>query len=160
MVNRKFPTRRITRKILYPSPLGTLDSLPSYEYASQFRLLLHGRQALRPQCPHSNGGRGPDGIINFYRNHLVGKMPLDTKVEKVSRTVGGDQVGDELILSFTHDREIDFTPPAIPPLGSMWSCRRLLMKFEALKIIRLTSLQTLGALCSASSERSDRVVEA
>jgi carboxymethylenebutenolidase len=42
-------------------------------------------------------------------------MPADTKVVRISRTVGKDQVVDELILSFTHDREIDFLLPGIPP---------------------------------------------
>ena len=42
-------------------------------------------------------------------------MAANTKVVRISRTVGKDQVVDELILSFTHDREIDFILPGIPP---------------------------------------------
>jgi carboxymethylenebutenolidase len=44
-------------------------------------------------------------------------MPDDTKLVHISRTVGKDQVVDELILSFTHDREIDFILPGVPPAG-------------------------------------------
>ena len=44
-------------------------------------------------------------------------MPDDTKLVHISRTVGKDQVVDELILSFTHDREIDFILPGVPPTG-------------------------------------------
>ncbi|MFL6365653.1 MAG: hypothetical protein ACJ719_10705 [Nitrososphaeraceae archaeon] len=68
--------------------------------------------------PMLTGGRGYDEVYNFYKNHFVGKMPDDTKVERISRTVGKDQVVDELILKFTHDREIDFMIPGIAPTGS------------------------------------------
>ena len=44
-------------------------------------------------------------------------MPDDTKVVRISRTVDKDQVVDELMVSFTHDREIDFMLPGIPPTG-------------------------------------------
>jgi carboxymethylenebutenolidase len=44
-------------------------------------------------------------------------MPVDTKIERVSRTVGKDQVVDELIISFTHNREIKIMLPGIPPTG-------------------------------------------
>ena len=47
------------------------------------------------------GGIGHDSVYNFYKDYFVGKMPGDTKVECISRTVGKDQVVDELILKFT-----------------------------------------------------------
>jgi carboxymethylenebutenolidase len=50
---------------------------------------------------------------NFYRNHFVGKMPDDTKIERISRTVGKDQGVDEIILKFTHTREIEYMIPGI-----------------------------------------------
>jgi carboxymethylenebutenolidase len=52
--------------------------------------------------PVSTGSVGY-GVYNFYKNYFVGKMPDDTKLELISRTVGQDQVVDELILKFTHD---------------------------------------------------------
>ena len=67
--------------------------------------------------PVLTGGIGYDGVYDFYKNHFVGKMPDDTKVERISRTVGKDQVVDELILKFTHSREIDYLIPGIPPTG-------------------------------------------
>lgn len=42
-------------------------------------------------------------------------MPDDTKIVRISRTVDKEQVVDELVLSFTHDREIDFILPGVPP---------------------------------------------
>ena len=67
--------------------------------------------------PVMTGGVGYASIYDFYKNHFIGKMPADTKVLRISRIVGKDQVVDELILSFTHDREIDFIPPRVPPTG-------------------------------------------
>ena len=67
--------------------------------------------------PTLTGGIGYDGVYNFYKNDFVGKMPDDTKIVRVSRTVGKDKVVDELILSFTHDREIKIMLPGIPSTG-------------------------------------------
>jgi carboxymethylenebutenolidase len=61
--------------------------------------------------------QGYAGVYNFYKNHFIGKMPDDTKIMRISRTIGEDQVVDELVLSFTHDREIDFILPGVPPTG-------------------------------------------
>jgi carboxymethylenebutenolidase len=38
-------------------------------------------------------------------------------VEPISRTVGADQVVDELHISFTHDRVLDIMLPGIAPTG-------------------------------------------
>ena len=67
--------------------------------------------------PVMTGGIGYAGIYNFYKNHFIGKMPDDIKIVRISRTVGKDQVVDELILTFTHDREIDFILPGVPSTG-------------------------------------------
>jgi len=54
----------------------------------------------------------------FYRDHLVGKFfPPDVKMTDVSRTVGQDQVVEELVLSFTHTRPVDWILPGVPPTG-------------------------------------------
>ena len=67
--------------------------------------------------PMMTGGVGYDAVYNFYKNHFIGKMPDDTKVVRISRTIDKDQVVDELMVSFTHDREIDFMLPHVPPTG-------------------------------------------
>jgi carboxymethylenebutenolidase len=67
--------------------------------------------------PVMTGGIGYEGVYNFYKNHFIGKMPDDTKIVRISRTVDKEQVVDELVLSFTHDREIDFILPGVPPTG-------------------------------------------
>ena len=67
--------------------------------------------------PVMTGGIGYNGVYNFYRNHFIGKMHNDTKIVRISRTVGRDQVVDELVLTFTPDKEIDFILPSVPPTG-------------------------------------------
>jgi carboxymethylenebutenolidase len=58
--------------------------------------------------PTMTGGVGYQVVYNFYKNHFIGKMPADTKIVRISRTIGKDQVVDELIISFTHDREVEY----------------------------------------------------
>lgn len=85
--------------------------------------------------PTMIGGIGGKGVYDFYRNEFVGKMPADTKVTRVSRTVGKDQVVDELILSFTHDVPIDFMLPRIPPTGRFVELPHVVvMKFRGNKV--------------------------
>jgi carboxymethylenebutenolidase len=74
--------------------------------------------------PHLNhvatmaGGVGRDGVRAFYRDHLVGKFfPPDVKMTNVSRTVGYDQVVEELVISFTHSMPIDWLLPGVSPTG-------------------------------------------
>lgn len=67
--------------------------------------------------PMMTGGVGYQGVYNFYKNHFIGKMPADTKIVRISRTIGKDQVVDELIISFTHDREVEYMLPGVSPTG-------------------------------------------
>lgn len=64
------------------------------------------------------GGVGRQGVRDFYRNHLVGKFfPPDVKMVNVSRTIGADQIVDEVVISFTHTRAIDWMLPGVQPTG-------------------------------------------
>jgi carboxymethylenebutenolidase len=74
--------------------------------------------------PHLNhvptmaGGVGRDGVRAFYRDHLVGKFfPPDVQIRNVSRTVGEDQIVEELFISFTHTTVIDWLLPGVAPTG-------------------------------------------
>ena len=85
--------------------------------------------------PTLTGGRDYDGVYNFYKNHFIGKLPRDFKVTNISRTVGKDQVVDELIISFTHDREIEYMLPGIAPTGKYVEIPHVVvMKFKNNKI--------------------------
>jgi len=68
--------------------------------------------------PNITGGVGREGVRYFYTNHLVGKFfPPDVIMTNVSRTIGHDQIVDELVISFTHTVSIDWMLPGIAPTG-------------------------------------------
>jgi carboxymethylenebutenolidase len=58
--------------------------------------------------PTLTGGIGRKELSHFYANHFIFNNPVNTALELVSRTLGIDRVVDEFIMSFTHDRMIDW----------------------------------------------------
>ena len=67
--------------------------------------------------PTLAGGTGRKEVESFYRSYFVGHWPDDVEVKTLSRTIGENRVVDELIVSFTHDREIETYLPGVPPTG-------------------------------------------
>jgi carboxymethylenebutenolidase len=67
--------------------------------------------------PTMTGGVGHDQLKRFYKYHFIGGNPPDTTLTPVSRTVGEDQLVDEMIFSFTHTSEIDWMLPGVAPTG-------------------------------------------
>jgi len=67
--------------------------------------------------PIMTGGRGREELLEFYGRHFIPKMPADTEIAPVCRTVGQGRVVDEIIFKFTHDTEMDWMLPGIPPTG-------------------------------------------
>jgi carboxymethylenebutenolidase len=65
--------------------------------------------------PVLTGGRGKAELRRFYSADFIPKMPPDTKLTPVSRTVGEDQLVDEMIFSFTHTIEMPWMLPGIKP---------------------------------------------
>ena len=67
--------------------------------------------------PVMTGGRGRAEMLTFYGQHFIPKMPADTRLTPVCRTVGQGRVIDEMIFAFTHDIEMDWMLPGVPPTG-------------------------------------------
>jgi carboxymethylenebutenolidase len=67
--------------------------------------------------PAMTGGVGREAVRSFYGRHFIGKWPEDVEITPVSRTVGEEQVVDELVLSFTHDIEMPQLLPSVAPTG-------------------------------------------
>ena len=67
--------------------------------------------------PTMCGGRGREGMRQYYRDSFVGTLPDDAAISSVSLTVGEDQIAEEVILSFTHDREMPWILADIAPTG-------------------------------------------
>lgn len=65
--------------------------------------------------PVMTGGYGKAELQAFYSSDFISKMPPDTKLTLVSRTVGVDQLVDELIFSFTHSDEMPWMLPGVAP---------------------------------------------
>jgi carboxymethylenebutenolidase len=85
---------------------------------------LETTMATMTDDPHLNhvpamaGGNGRQGVRDFYANHLVGKFfPPDVDIVSVSRTVGADQIVEELVIRFTHTTAVDWMLPGVEPTG-------------------------------------------
>ena len=65
--------------------------------------------------PVMTGGFGKAALRDFYSQHFISSMPPDTKLTLVSRTVGDNQLVDEMIFSFTHTQEMPWMLPSVPP---------------------------------------------
>jgi carboxymethylenebutenolidase len=65
--------------------------------------------------PVLTGGSGKGALRSFYQRDFIPNMPPDTKLIPISRTVGEDQLVDEMIFSFTHTQEMPWMLPGIPP---------------------------------------------
>ena len=67
--------------------------------------------------PVMTGGSGKLELRQFYSAHFIPKMPPDLEMTPVSRTIGSDQLVEELVLKFTHSIEIDWMLPGVAPTG-------------------------------------------
>jgi carboxymethylenebutenolidase len=85
--------------------------------------------------PIMTGGSGGQEVRRFYSEHFVNQIPKDATVTAISRTIGKDQVVDELIVSFTHDTQWDYLLPGIAPTGKRVELPHVVvMKFENGKV--------------------------
>ena len=65
--------------------------------------------------PVMTGGFGKTALRAFYSAQFIPTMPPDTTLTPVSRTIGENQLVDEMIFSFTHTQEMPWMLPGIPP---------------------------------------------
>ena len=86
--------------------------------------------------PLITGGVGRKGVRDFYANHLVGKFfPPDVEMINVSRTIGEDQIVDELVIRFTHTMVIEWMLPGVAPTGKkVEAAFAVIVKFKNGKI--------------------------
>jgi hypothetical protein len=73
--------------------------------------------------PNLTGGTGRAQVERFYRYHFVAHWPDDVQMKPLWRTVGPNRVIDELVVSFTHDREMRVYLPGVAPTGRKVCCR-------------------------------------
>ena len=91
-----------------------------YEFATR-----HTEDTLATMVPDAyvnhipvlTGGVGHNELREFYSQRFIPKMPPDTEITPISRTVGTDQLVDETIFRFTHTVEMDWMLPGVEPTG-------------------------------------------
>ena len=67
--------------------------------------------------PVLTGASGGEAVRRFYSTQFVGQTPEDAVLRPIARTVSPERVIDEFVLEFTHDREVPFMLPGVPPTG-------------------------------------------
>ncbi|MGE5443955.1 MAG: ester cyclase [Ignavibacteriales bacterium] len=67
--------------------------------------------------PVLTGGVGRDQLQEFYSKRFIPQMPPDTEMIPISRTIGNDQLVDEMVFKFTHTIRMDWMLPDIAPTG-------------------------------------------
>jgi carboxymethylenebutenolidase len=72
--------------------------------------------------PVMTGGVGREQLREFYSKHFIPKMPPDTEIVPVSRTIGNERLVDEMVFRFTHTIEMDWMLPGVAPTGKRVEC--------------------------------------
>jgi carboxymethylenebutenolidase len=91
-----------------------------YEFAThdpEDTLATMVEDAYVNHIPVLTGGVGRDELREFYSKRFIPQMPPDTEITPISRTIGHDQLVDEMVFTFTHTVSMDWMLPGIAPTG-------------------------------------------
>jgi carboxymethylenebutenolidase len=91
-----------------------------YEFATrntEDTLATMVEDAYVNHIPVLTGGVGRDELREFYSRRFIPQMPPDTEMTPISRTIGTDQVVDEMVFTFTHTIRMDWMLPGLAPTG-------------------------------------------
>lgn len=67
--------------------------------------------------PVMTGGVGKPAVREFYSKYLIPQMPPDMELTPISRTIGTDQLVDEMVAKFTHTVWMEWILPGVAPTG-------------------------------------------
>ena len=67
--------------------------------------------------PVMTGGVGKPAVREFYSKYLIPQMPPDMELTLISRTIGTDQLVDEMVAKFTHTVWMEWILPGVAPTG-------------------------------------------
>ena len=67
--------------------------------------------------PVLTGGVGREELREFYSKRFIPQMPPDTEMIPISRTIGNNQLVDEMVFKFTHTIQMDWMLPGLAPTG-------------------------------------------
>lgn len=65
--------------------------------------------------PVNTGGHGKGALRAFYRDDFIPSWPDDLQMTPVNRVVGDGQLVDELHLTFTHSKPMNWFLPDVAP---------------------------------------------
>jgi carboxymethylenebutenolidase len=65
--------------------------------------------------PTGTGATGTDDLRRYLAEDVLPHLPADLSFHRESRTVDQRRVVDESVVSFTHDRELPWLLPGMPP---------------------------------------------
>ena len=94
------------------------DEHISYEFSTRdvsSTIATMVEDAYVNHVPVMTGGYGHDALRRFYAEDFISLMPADTSIKLISRTLGQDQLVDEMIFSFTHTEEMPWMLPGVSP---------------------------------------------
>src|SRR5580692_4606285 len=103
---------------MHPDLTGLWEEHTKHEFATratEATLATMGEDAYVNHVPVLTGGAGKSELRAFYSRDFIPAMPPDTKLTPIPRTVGKDQLVDEMIFSFTHTQEMPWMLPGVPP---------------------------------------------
>jgi carboxymethylenebutenolidase len=110
--------------ILYNSLMPKADLLRIWEEHTAHEFVTRDTEATLAtmvddayvnHVPVMTGGYGKNALRAFYSKDFIPSMAPDTTLTPISRTIGDDQLVDEMIFSFTHTQEIPWMLPNISP---------------------------------------------
>jgi carboxymethylenebutenolidase len=96
------------------------DEHTKYEFATpdvEATLATMVEDAYVNHVPVMTGGKGKSALRAFYSKDFIPRMPPDFTLTDVSRTVGEDQLVDEMVISFTHTIVMPWILPGVEPTG-------------------------------------------
>lgn len=67
--------------------------------------------------PVMTGGVGKPALREFYSKYFIPQMPPDMELTPISRTIGTDQLVDEMMAKFTHTVWMEWILPGVAPTG-------------------------------------------
>ena len=94
------------------------DEHISYEFSTRdvsSTIATMVEDAYVNHVPVMTGGYGHEALRRFYKEDFISPMPADTSIQLVSRTLGQDQLVDEIIFSYTQTEEMPWMLPGVPP---------------------------------------------
>ncbi|MBW4533693.1 MAG: ester cyclase [Pleurocapsa minor HA4230-MV1] len=67
--------------------------------------------------PVMTGGVGKPAVGEFYSKYFIPQIPPDFELVPISRTIGTDQLVDEMVAKFTHTIQMEWMLAGVAPTG-------------------------------------------